>query len=216
MLAIKHSLKRIVFPKPTVFLCSTFLEFELERRAISRELANDYSVVMMESESVQEPAGESREMMILEWIQDKIRNCEIVLVLIGKGSGSHFYAAGTPYTQIEIDAALKLGKRMVVYRLHKPFPDADLLNPDSHWTEEYIRSLVKSSWEQIPVLDKPLNVPYALDIHSAGEMLQRLRKDLGTQAVTVQTSRLLAYVIVGWLVFAFTVFILIRLLSISR
>jgi hypothetical protein len=236
-------LQRVLFPNATIFLSSTFDDLQFERLAVTTTLSYEgYTVITMEHEWTDAIGKEKHQAQLNanKWIRSKIDKSEVVLVLLGGDFGSIDPATFQPYTQFEINLSRQRRKRLLVYRLHRPFLDeawfkscytpADLYSttekapvyiPDKEQLVYFLgpsqAELSRKRKERLnpynDILDSKtareinqnrtlfsIEAPNAVDIHSASEMLQRIKDDVALVQQHIQAARLAAYIIVAGLI----------------
>jgi hypothetical protein len=119
-----------------VFLSSTFLDLEYERRFVINWLrARRFSVMAMED-------VKGRGLYWREWSMNSARKCDIYLRLFDwrVGSTPLYMSFGTSFSQLEYDAADGRAAK-VSYRLRRPFADWQVLVPDRSEHDAYLATL---------------------------------------------------------------------------
>ena len=219
---------RFFFPKVTVFLASTFADLQVERVAVACELLwSDLDVIKMEYDSEKKDDPQYAK----TWTDKHLEKSYVVLVLLGRERGS-FSPLLIPYTQLEMIQAVNLKKRILIYNLHKPFPDGPELEahyrpsgtmdlssipeyiPDKermpyllgpaqaemrkrrHSGYDFFSETIQSTFSG---LRPPQEAPAPRDVYSAGELLERIKKDIAPLASGVRTARIIAYIILLWM-----------------
>lgn len=223
-----QKVRQFFFPKVTVFLASTFADLQVERVAVACELLwSDLDVIKMEYDSEKRDDPQYAK----TWIDKHLEKSYVVLVLLGRERGS-FSPLLIPYTQLEMIQAVNLKKRILIYNLHKPFPDGPELEAHYRPSEtmelfsipEYIPDKERMPYLLGPAqaeinkgkypryeflsetlqstlfrLSPPKEAPPARDVYSAGELLERIKKDIAPLASGVRTARIIAYIILLWM-----------------
>lgn len=122
---------------PTIFLSSTFLDLKFERRFVINWLrTRHFNVIAMED-------MEDRILYWREWSINSARKCDIYLRLFDRrvGSSPIYMSFGKSFSQLEYNEARRSAALELSYRVHRPFPDWQLLVPAPKEHEAYLSTL---------------------------------------------------------------------------
>lgn len=120
-----------------VFVSSTFLDLEYERRFVIDWLrAHGFAVTAMEDVA-------DRRLYWREWSMNAARRCDVYLRLFDwrVGSSPPYLSFGRSFSQLEEDAARGRAALRLAYRVRRPFSDWPVLVPDASKRADYLSRL---------------------------------------------------------------------------
>lgn len=230
-LARYSNLSDAFLPRVYVFLCSTFSDLQLERKAIRLEALKEYNLTMMEVEGLLDKLAErswrgtapgdrnDEEEYAIKWSKNGIERSHIIVVLLGDSYGSvpNTEFVGYSYTRLELTWALEKHKKLLVYKLHRPFLDLEVLENARSYKETlstekkplgntFVKSLqANTSAQSVEKLEEQLKYIQVKDIFSAEELIQSIRQDVKSASFKVILARALLYVLLCAIISAWAV-----------